>query len=132
MSRAERLTIRGRKAAERLMVDTCTVTRPSTAVTTSATGVVTATTTTIYTGKCKLQVQRMAFAELPDAGDHRFTLAPLEVHVPISAVDVDTDDQVEITASFDPANVGRKFRVRTSDRKTFQTALRLQVEELTA
>jgi hypothetical protein len=132
MSRAERLALRGRKAAERLMVDTCTVKRPADAVTTNASGVVAATSTTIYTGKCKIQQQRMQFAEMTDAGDHRFTVAPLEVHLPTSATGIDTNDRIEITASFDTANVGRVFTVRTFDRKTFQTALRVIVTEVTA
>lgn len=132
MSRVERLTLRGRRAAERLMVDTCSISRPSDEVTTNPDGTVEAVQTLVYAGKCKLQQQRMQFAEMPDAGDHRFTVAPLEVHVPTSVVGLDTGDVVQVTASFDPANVGREFRVRTFDRKTFQSALRIIVEEITA
>lgn len=129
---ASNLTLRGRKAAERLMVDTCTVKRATGTATNPTTGAVTPTYTTIYTGKCRLQQFRGSFPETPDAGEARFTLAPFEVHVPTSATGIKTNDLVEVTASFDAANVGRKFRVRMGDRKTFQTALRLQVEELTA
>jgi hypothetical protein len=127
MSRALRLARRGRRKAESLMQDSCVIERPGDAQTVD--GVVTVPMTAVYTGKCKLQSQR-PWPSNPDAGEHSWTLVPLELHLPVSASGVQPDDRVTITASVDGLNVGRKLRVRAGDRKTFQTALRYLVEEV--
>jgi len=121
--------MRGRARAEALMLDTCTVkavtgntTNPTTAVVTPTYGAA------VYTGKCKVQNQR-SFPSNPDAGEHQFTTTPNELHLPVAAV-VATGQLVTITAAVDPVNVGRKFRIRSTDRKSLQTALRCQVEEI--
>lgn len=116
------------------MVDTCTV-QPITGETTDpVTGVVTpAYGAAVYTGKCKIQNQRLRYPSEPVAGEHMWTVTPTEIHLPIGGTaSVATGHRVSITASADPDNVGRTFRVRTSDRKTFGTALRLLVEEVSA
>lgn len=128
MSGVVRLVGSGRRQAEALMLDTCTV-KPVTAVTTSPAAIVTPTYgAVVYTGRCKIQNQR-AFPSNPDAGEHQFTTTPNELHLPITAV-VATGQLVTITAAVDPVNVGRKFRIRSTDRKSLQTALRCQVEEV--
>lgn len=124
--------LRGRRQAEALMLDACTV-KPVTGHTTNpTTGVVTSTYgTAVYTGKCKLQRQRGAFPSTPEAGGHQWTVAPLELHLPVSgSAAVSVGHVVEITASVDPALVGKMFRVRAGDRKSFQTAIRFQLEEV--
>lgn len=122
----------GRRHAEALMLDTCTI-RPVTGNTTNpSTGVVTpAYGAAVYTGKCKIQNQR-SFPSNPDAGEHQWTVAPTFIHLPVAGTGtVDTGHILEITASaMDSANVGRKFRVKSGDRKSLQTALRLIVEEV--
>lgn len=127
---AQRLVIRGRLAAERLMVDRCRVERV-TGRTENPDATVTPTYTTVYEGKCKLQSQN-AYPSEPDAGDRQWVTASPEVHLPMDGTGgVQTDDVVTVLASFDPDSVGRKFRVRSNIRKTFQTAARLLVEEVT-
>lgn len=113
------------------MVDACTIKPVTGNPTNPVTGVVTPTYgASVYTGKCKLQNQR-SFPSNPDAGEHKFTVTPNELHLPVTGTAaVDTGHLVEITASVDPVNVGRKFRIRSSDRKSLQTALRCQIEEL--
>lgn len=123
------LVRQGRRQAEALMLDACTI-RPVTGLTTNPDATVSPTYgTAVYTGKCKVQNQR-AFPSNPDAGEHQFTTTPNELHLPVTAV-VATGQLVEITAAVDPVNVGRKFRIRSTDRKSLQTALRCQVEEVT-
>jgi len=125
--------MRGRRAAEALMVDQCTIRAESTEVTTDPdTGVVTPVPgEVVYAGKCKLQQMRAALPSNPEGGEHRWTMGPLELHLPVEgSATVKTDCVVEVTASIDPNNVGRRFRVRSGDRKTFATAIRFQVEEV--
>lgn len=132
MSRARRLARRGQRKAESLMVDACTI-KPVTGETTDpVTFVVTPTYgTPVYTGKCKIQTQRLLFPGEPVAGDHRWTIIPSSIHLPLTGTaSVDTGHVVTITSSVDAANVGRIFRVQSTDRKTFGTALRLMVEEV--
>lgn len=121
--------MRGRARAETLMLDTCVIdsvtdnsTDPTTAVVTPTYGA------PAYTGKCKLQNQR-AFPSTPDAGEHKFTTTPNELHLPVTAV-VATGQRVRMLTAVDPVNVGRVFRIRSTDRKSLQTALRCQVEEV--
>lgn len=122
--------IRGRRVAESLMLDACTI-KPVTGQTTNlSTGAVTPTYgAAVYTGKCKIQNQRAA-PSTPDAGEHVWTITPTFIHLPVAANAVDTGQVVEITASVDPLNVGRRFRVKTGDRKTLQTAIRIIVDEV--
>lgn len=116
--------------AESLMRDTCII-REVTGNTTGPDGVVTPTYSTVYEGKCRIQSRRPYPSE-PDAGEHQWTEVPVEIHLPVSGSDgVGTGQLVEIQTSVDPLNVGRKFRVRSGDRKAFQSALRLLVEEIT-
>ena len=124
---------RGRRRAEALMIDTCRIYRTDKeTVTDPDTGEVTVVQHTIYLGKCKIQAQRMQFPEYLEAGEHRFTAAPTEVHLPVSTADIKANDIVEIVSSYDPVNVGRKFVVQTDDRKTLQTAVRVIVKEYLA
>ena len=52
---AETLTLRGRLAAEQLMQDACTITRTTGSSTNLQSGAVTKTTSTVYSGKCRVQ-----------------------------------------------------------------------------
>ena len=123
--------LRGRQRAEALMLDVCTV-QPVTGHTTNPDATVTPTYgAAVYSGRCKLQTQKAAYPSTPDAGEHQFTVLPLELHLPVAAV-VAVGQLVTVTESVDPVNVGRRFRIRSSDRKTMQTALRCQVEEVPA
>jgi len=121
----------GRALAESLMLDTCTVKRPSAETTIDPdTGLPTTTWSTIYTGKCKIQSESVQSLN-PKSGDHVYTVDRWEVHLPVSATGVKVGDVVEITASpLDSVNVGRKFSVSGLFRKTLATAQRLPVEEV--
>lgn len=123
-----------RAEAEGRMVDACTITRgggeetldPDTGVYTTPAG------STVYTGKCEIQVTDSLNAQDADAGGEIATVLRLTLKVPVSVTGVRKDDVATVTASLlDPDLVGRAFRITSGHSKTFATARRLQVEEVT-
>ncbi len=86
----------------------------------------------VYQGRCKLQSQQPA-ASTPNAGDRVYTVNPLFLKLPVDGTEgVVTGMVAEILeCPGDPANVGRVFRVRSGDRKSYATAFRPIVEEVT-
>ena len=120
------------------MLDACTVHRPGAPVTDPETGAVTPSLTLIYgpespeEGKCKIQ-QTVAQSANPTAGGHSFTVQDSRVDFPVSAGPFAVDDVVTMTASvLDPQLVGRAFRVVELFHKSYATAQRTRVEEVTA
>lgn len=111
------------------MVDRCEVVRFSGEPVTNPDGTVTRPSEVVYDGPCKVQSSR-PWPTLPDAGEHQWTVNPLEVHFPVAA-DVRTGDVITVSDSLDPLNIGRVLRVTSGDRKSYQTALRVRVEEVT-
>jgi len=129
---ATSVTLRGRIRAEALMVDTCTVKRLAGEATDPETGVVTPTYTTLYSGKAKFQ-QRATTGGPTDIGQAVVALVQLEVHLPTSVTGITTGDIVTCTASaLDAELVGRSFRVQGVAHKTFETARRLPLQEVTS
>jgi hypothetical protein len=121
-----------RGQAESLMLDSCTVHRPGIPVTDPETGVVAPSLTLVYTGVCKIQ-QTISQASNPTAGGHSFTVQDSRVDFPVSAGPFAVDDVVTMTASvLDPQLVGRKLRVVELFHKSYATAQRTRVEEVTA
>ena len=128
---AEAAVLAGRREAEALMVDACTVTRPGDPVTDPETGDVTPSSTPVYTGPCKVQ-QTISQASNPSAGGHQFTVQDSRVDVPVSAGPLAVDDVVTVTASvLDPQLVGAEFRVVELFHKSMATAQRTRVEQAT-
>jgi hypothetical protein len=122
--------LRGRKAAEALMLDQCTITRPGEVVTDPNTGDVTNTSTEVYAGKCKVQSKDSATAN-PEAGEHQFTVVSRQVHIPANAADVRDGDVITLTASaLNAFTVGKQYRVAGFTPDTFDTAFRLPVKEV--
>lgn len=115
--------------AEAIMLDTCTVARP-TGSTTSSTGVVTPVTTTVYTGKCRIQAPPAVERDLEAAG--RTTVATRAVlSVPVTATALAVGDVVTVTAATDPGMVGRALRVAArAQAKSFASARRYPLEEI--
>jgi hypothetical protein len=122
----------GRRAAERLMRDACTITRAGTPVTNDATGQVTNTPTTVYSGKCRVQ-QTVPVSKPGNVGQAAVWLQRLELQVPMTATGIQSDDLVTITASaLDADLVGRTFHVRELGHKSHMTSRRVQLEEVTS
>src|SRR5438045_283872 len=95
---ANTATLAGRRAAERLMVDTCLIRRRTSEATDPDTGVVTPTYTQVYAGKCRVQ-QQVPVSRPADIGQDAVWLARLELQLPMSVVGVQSNDLVTITAS---------------------------------
>lgn len=129
---AQSTVLRGRLAAEALMVDACTIKRVTSFSTNDTTGVVTPTYSTIYSGKCRVQ-QTVPVSRPHDVGQAAVWLQRLELQVPMSVTGISSDDLVTITASvLDADLVGRIFHVRELGHKSHMTARRVQIEEITS
>lgn len=128
---AASLLARGRAAAERLMVDTCTI-RRRTGETTDEYGQISPTYgDPLYTGRCRVQ-QAGAQAGAQQPGEAYVLLLRLEVQLPMSVVGLEVGDEITVTASaHDPDLVDRTFLVRDLAHKTHATARRVQVTEQT-
>ncbi len=130
---ATSVTLRGRVAALALMQDQCTITRVTGQTTNLQTGVVTNTTSTIYTGVCRVQRLPSGGLSRPaTVGEAQLYQQPLYVQVPTTVAGVLLGDVVTITASvLDADLVGRSFWVKELPAKTHTTAHRFGVEEVT-
>lgn len=125
-------TLRGREAAESLMLDSCTVTRPGDPVTDPESGAVTPGSTPVYAGPCKVQ-QTIAQSSNPTAGGHAFTVQDSRVDFPVSAGPLKVNDTVTLTVSvLDPQMSGSVFRVVELFHKSMATAQRTRVELVVA
>jgi Family of unknown function (DUF6093) len=124
---ATSITLRGRVAAENLMLDAITIKRTTGSVTDPDTGADTPTQSTLYTGKAKVQQQAASASPTP-LGEAEVFVAQVEVHVPITVTGIRPDDLVTVTASaLDADLVGKTYRVRGVADKSFLTARRLAV-----
>jgi uncharacterized protein DUF6093 len=129
---ADSLIVRAQAAAQALMVDTCTVRRVTGTSTNTTTGAVTPTYSTIYTGACKVQ-QRQAIARPETIGEATVFISRLELHLPVTVTGVASDDLVTVTASVHDADlVGRTFHIRELAHKSFLTARRFSMIEVTS
>jgi uncharacterized protein DUF6093 len=124
--------LRGRAAAESLMVDTCVIRRIAGTSTDDNTGIETPTYATVYTGRCRVQ-QRTASASAADVGEAALLMVHVELQLPMSVTGVLTGDKVTITASvYDPDLIGQVYLVKDLFAKTHATARRLGVERRTS
>ena len=104
--------VRGRRAAAALMTDACTITRPPTSpgALNQTTGMYATTgATSAYAGPCS--VMPVSQAEL-ERGEAQVELDAYTVDLPPATI-VERDMLVTITASADPALVGRVLQIRT-------------------
>lgn len=130
MTRASVLA-RGRVAAERSMIDACTV-RRKTGEAEGPGGVITPTWADIYTGKCRVQV-RAETGTQSNVGEAALILTRHEIHMPISAEGILEGDAVTITASLnDPDLIGRTYAVRDVLTKSEATARRVTAVDVTS
>jgi hypothetical protein len=121
---------RGRAAAEALQVDTCVIKR-KTGETTSG-GVITPTLTTLYTGKCRVQIKSEAGAG-QNVGEAYLVVERHEIQLPITVTGLQEGDSITITAStLDPDLVGRVYVIRDVLRKSHLTSRRVTVTEVTS
>lgn len=124
---ARSTVLRGRRMAESLMLDTCTVARLGEPVDDPDTGAVVVPETEIYAGICKVKAPQRANQPV-EVGEAVITVTPGEVHLPAGHPTVgvlEEGDVVEVTASeLGPSLVGMRFRVTGPFDGTFVTARR--------
>lgn len=126
----ESAILRGRVAAEALMVDACTIRRKAGESTIG--GVVTPTYSTLYTGKCRVQVKADA-GQGQNVGEAYLVVERHEVQLPITVTGLQEGDRITITASaLDPDLIGRVYAVRDVLRKSHLTSRRVTVLEVTS
>ena len=119
--------MRGRAAAEALMLDACLIGRQASEVT-DADGNVTPTYETVYEGKCKVS-QQTTQGTNPEAGGYQYSVQGMRLDVPVGVGPLAVDDTVTITAAtFDPHLVGMVLRVTSVFRESMATAQRTSVE----
>jgi len=127
---AESALLRGRKAAEKRMIDECDIHRPGETVTDQETGDVTNTTELVYSGMCEVKSNEGVAAN-PEAGEATFTVVSRVVKIPMNSADIHDGDVVTLTASrLNAFTVGKKYRVSGFTPDTFDTAARLPVKEI--
>ena len=117
------------------MTDTCTITSDDTTTTFDPnTGTYTETPgTTIYTGKCRVQVTDSVTTTGENVGEQLVITERVTISIPVSADPVPINSVVTITAVADISTVavGAKYRVTGSHAATHKTARRLPCELVT-
>ena len=127
----ESLLMDGRIAAEALMVDSCRIERPGEVVTDPDSGVVSPSHELVYEGRCKVQ-QTLAQSTDAEAGGAVFTVQGSRLDIPVGAGPVRTGDRVRMLSGVhNPALAGNVYRIVELFEKSWQTAQRVRVEELT-
>jgi uncharacterized protein DUF6093 len=117
----------GQAAAERLMVDQCTIRRRGTSTVDDNTGEETPTWSDVYGGVCRVQ-QRTAGAQSYTPGEDQQLLLRVEIQLPLSVTGLRVDDQITITAAtHDPDLVGAVLIVRDLFAKSHPTSRRVGV-----
>lgn len=127
---ARTATLAGRRAAERLMTDACTITRGGAAGTFDEETLVYAAgaTSAIYSGACRVK-PRDNQDQVVMAGDQPVSLWPYVVSVPMTVTGVEVDDLITVTAChLDPDLVGQVLRVRQVLQGSHLTARRMACE----
>ena len=116
---ASTAVLAGRRAAEALMVDRATVTRPT--VTTGPDGLDTLTETPVWTGPCKVQTYE-AHETAANAAGALVTIQRYSIHLPHHVDAVRVGDLIRVTGYLSV------FRVTGLFDKTHVTSRRFQVD----
>ncbi len=140
------LVAAGRGAHERLMVDTCTITRETQGELDPSTGVYAPVVVTIYSGKCRVKVAPVTQAE---AAERRNVISSPLVMLPLRdslllggydeglaydsngynvSEDVQERDTVTVVASVNIDLVGVEFSVIGAEESTTATARKFKIE----
>lgn len=121
--------VRGRARHALLMTDACTVTRivPGSRVFNESTKQYDEATTTVYTGPCRIKIWR---GNEEQAGDVEVNVQRYYFDLPLTGVvpNVQRRDEVTVTASLNPALVGRVLVLTDVETESTDTALRVTCE----
>jgi hypothetical protein len=125
----------GRRAAEALQTDACTITRPGAGdgMFDPATGATTPPAPlTVYTGQCRVRMPTIADRERT-SGEHQWTLQDAVLSLPADTAGVQEQDSVTITASeLDVDLPGTVWAVTAFLRGSQTTARRIVIREVTS
>lgn len=127
-ARARAALLRGRRRAEALMQDQCTISRVV-GETMDEIGRVVPVTETVYEGPCKVQSYE-GYEESREVIAHSAVVQRMSIHIPVGAYRCSVGDVLTLEKSFmDPLLEGRKFRItQEAPFKTFATAYRIFVD----
>lgn len=125
------LVTAGRLAAERTMLDTCTITSPGARTFNDTSGHSTTAATTVYDGRCRVKRTQVADT-VTDAGARQAGVREYVVVLPAATAGISVGDTVTVTASIDASQVGLIFTVLDVEHGTTSTARRLRCQEVTA
>lgn len=114
--------------AESMMITPCRIIRPTGVTAHPVTGADIPTSTTVFVGGCKVQTSQPQ-PRLGESAAAAVTTQSLQVHVPVSSGPYRTNDVVEILDAPD-GQVVRTLRIEAPHWKSWQTAQRLPVEEV--
>jgi hypothetical protein len=116
------------------MADAATLRRPTGGWTTGPDGSEVPATELLFTSPCKVQARQVS-SLAQDAGGRTAVTVRLELHLPVSAPLLDVGDEATITATgptSDPQMVGWQLRVTAPVLKSYATARRYEVSEVTS
>jgi len=117
---------RGRRMAEKLMIDAVTIGRNTGAL---DPGTFEPVLTQVYAGKAKIQTYE-AFEQNAEVGGGTATVQRYAVHVPVGSYEPKVGDVVTVTTgTLDPLLGGRQYVVRGLLHKSYATAYRLLVDD---
>lgn len=130
----------GRRAAEALMCDTCTIRRPTGRIIVDPdTGVATPQYEPVYHGRCRVQTAGGVASQVVSASGDSTNVGgnvpvwSLYLHLPADVTGVRSGDLATIEHSIDPDLTGRRLRlVNLQSEKTYATARRWNVSEMPA
>lgn len=126
---AMRAVRRGRQMAERLMIDTWRIDRPTGKMVTNPDFTVTPELVTVYEGKGKLQTFE-GHETTVTAAAGTVSVQRSSLHVPVGALRSQPGDIATCVTSLDPLLEGRRFRiVQDYPVKTMATSYRMFVDE---
>jgi len=127
----ESVTAEAQAAARAIMLDTCLVRRLTGTVTDATTGAVTPSYATVYSGACRFQQRSTSSATPVRAGQAPIFLSELELHLPAGTTGLDSDDLVTAVTSRNADLLGRAWHVRQLGHKTYVSAHRYSLSEVT-
>jgi len=120
---------RGRQLAQKLMVDHCSITRQGRPVVDPMTGKETPGRTGVYLGPCRI-TNEQSFGHDEESAGATLAVERVTLHLPLGTATVAVNDRVEITGSFNPGLVGRKYRIAYLASTSFAMETKYTIEEV--
>ncbi|HXH57728.1 DUF6093 family protein [Iamia sp.] len=123
----------GRRATERLLIDTCTIGRPGAGAGTMNEGTGAITTparTAVYSGRCRLRQRAGGASGDVEAGEQEVSLRDYLLEIPWDSTSPEVNDVATVTASDDTHAVGRELRVTQVHHSSTLLVRRMTVEDV--